>query len=313
LSPDGRRCAIGLAAIAAITGQPSVVPVVLGGHPDSEGPSWASVCDPTRVAAGYDRPGEETEPYLTEAPRAVDWSTDGRRILGTGTHRALVFDVDTETLSTIDIGAVFSPDGLAIPEPYAEGRLAAAGDGQPVHHDRPGRVQVGLHPLDARGRLLAGRVQRLADLLTVELTGRCRTADNEAPMVDALIELTGDEDDAVRDALFGLREREADSARRSATPPMTAWAAVAGTSTAPASTASPISKRFSRIDMFQTPVLRPRSHPGRRRDPRPARPKRPSGHAPIGWSPPSTGSTRTTRTRGWQTRRSGFGYDADPP
>ncbi|WP_204014345.1 HEAT repeat domain-containing protein [Virgisporangium aurantiacum] len=42
---------------------------------------------------------------------------------------------------------------------------------------------------------------------------RCSTQDNEAQVVDALIELTGDEDGAVRDyALFGLRELEVDSA-----------------------------------------------------------------------------------------------------
>lgn len=42
---------------------------------------------------------------------------------------------------------------------------------------------------------------------------RCTTRDNEAQVVDALIELTGDEDGAVRDyALFGLRELEVDSA-----------------------------------------------------------------------------------------------------
>ena len=41
----------------------------------------------------------------------------------------------------------------------------------------------------------------------------CRTPDNEARVVDALIELTGDTDGAVRDyALFGLRELEVDSA-----------------------------------------------------------------------------------------------------
>ena len=42
---------------------------------------------------------------------------------------------------------------------------------------------------------------------------RCSTQDNEEQVVDALIELTGDEDSAVRDyALFGLRELEVDSA-----------------------------------------------------------------------------------------------------
>jgi WD40 repeat protein len=138
-SPDGRRYAIGLEATAHITGQSSVVPFVLGDHPDAGGPFWASVCDPTRVAAGYDRPGEEIDPCLTDRPLAVDWSNDGRRILGTGTagdaHRALVFEVDTETLSTIDIGAaatgtyenaaVFSPDGRLVALP-AEDTLIVA-------------------------------------------------------------------------------------------------------------------------------------------------------------------------------------------
>ncbi|GIH04014.1 hypothetical protein Rhe02_20810 [Rhizocola hellebori] len=42
----------------------------------------------------------------------------------------------------------------------------------------------------------------------------CRTPDNEARVVDALIELTGDTDGEVRDfALFGLRELEVDSAQ----------------------------------------------------------------------------------------------------
>lgn len=41
----------------------------------------------------------------------------------------------------------------------------------------------------------------------------CSSPDNEAQVVDALIELTGDEDGAVRDyALFGLRELEVDGA-----------------------------------------------------------------------------------------------------
>jgi HEAT repeat protein len=43
---------------------------------------------------------------------------------------------------------------------------------------------------------------------------RCSTPDNEPQVVDALIALTDDPDDAVRDyALFGLRELEADSAQ----------------------------------------------------------------------------------------------------
>jgi HEAT repeat protein len=42
---------------------------------------------------------------------------------------------------------------------------------------------------------------------------RCSTQENQAQVVEALIELTGDEDGAVRDyALFGLRELEVDSA-----------------------------------------------------------------------------------------------------
>ena len=42
---------------------------------------------------------------------------------------------------------------------------------------------------------------------------RCSSRDHEVPVVEALIELTGDEDGGVRDyALFGLRELEIDSA-----------------------------------------------------------------------------------------------------